>query len=41
VLEDVSITHLNFSREYSKAVEDKQVAQQDSEKAKFIVDKVS
>jgi len=39
VLEDVSITHLNFSREYSKAVEDKQVAQQDSEKAKFIVDK--
>mmetsp|Transcript_113 Transcript_113/g.207 ORF Transcript_113/g.207 Transcript_113/m.207 type:complete len:311 (+) Transcript_113:91-1023(+) len=38
-LEDVSITHLNFSREYSAAVEAKQVAQQDSEKAKFIVDK--
>mmetsp|Transcript_35629 Transcript_35629/g.82499 ORF Transcript_35629/g.82499 Transcript_35629/m.82499 type:complete len:322 (-) Transcript_35629:385-1350(-) len=39
-LDDVSITHLNFSREYSAAVEAKQVAQQDSEKAKFIVDKV-
>eukprot|EP00621_Florenciella_sp_RCC1693_P001122 CAMPEP_0182522394 /NCGR_PEP_ID=MMETSP1323-20130603/255_1 /TAXON_ID=236787 /ORGANISM="Florenciella parvula, Strain RCC1693" /LENGTH=338 /DNA_ID=CAMNT_0024730507 /DNA_START=144 /DNA_END=1161 /DNA_ORIENTATION=+ len=38
-LDDVSITHLNFSREYSAAVEAKQVAQQDSEKAKFIVDK--
>lgn len=38
-MEDVSITHLNFSREYSAAVERKQVAQQDSEKAKFVVEK--
>ena len=38
-IDDVSITHLNFSREYSAAVEAKQVAQQDSEKAKFIVDR--
>jgi regulator of protease activity HflC (stomatin/prohibitin superfamily) len=28
IIEDVSITHLNFSQEYSKAVEQKQVASQ-------------
>ncbi|KAL6779038.1 POC17 [Auxenochlorella protothecoides x Auxenochlorella symbiontica] len=39
VLDDVSITNLTFSREYTSAVEAKQVAQQDAEKAKFIVDK--
>jgi len=38
-LDDVSITHLNFSREYMGAVEAKQVAQQDAERAKFIVEK--
>ena len=38
-MEDVSITHLNFSREYEAAVERKQVAQQESERARFIVDK--
>lgn len=37
VLADVSITNLTFSREYTAAVEAKQVAQQDAEKAKFIV----
>lgn len=37
VLDDVSITNLTFSREYTGAVEAKQVAQQDSERAKFIV----
>jgi hypothetical protein len=37
VLDDVSITQLTFSREYTSAVEAKQVAQQDSERAKFIV----
>lgn len=37
VLDDVSITNLTFSREYTSAVEAKQVAQQDAEKAKFIV----
>merc|ERR1711865_74748 len=36
-MEDVSITHLNFSREYSQAVESKQVAQQDAERSKFVV----
>lgn len=39
VLDDVSITNLTFSREYTSAVEAKQVAQQDAERAKFIVDK--
>ena len=37
VLDDVSITQLTFSREYTGAVEAKQVAQQDAERAKFIV----
>jgi regulator of protease activity HflC (stomatin/prohibitin superfamily) len=37
VLDDVSITNLTFSREYTGAVEAKQVAQQESERAKFIV----
>jgi len=37
-IEDCAITHLSFGREYSKAVEDKQVAQQDAERAKFLVD---
>lgn len=39
LLDDVSITHLAFSQEYTAAVEAKQVAQQDSERAKYIVDK--
>ena len=39
LLEDVSITHLAFSKEYTAAVEAKQVAQQDAERAKYIVDK--
>jgi len=36
-VEDVSITHLTFGREYSKAIEDKQIAQQEAERAKFLV----
>ena len=39
VMEDVSITHLSFSPAYEQAVEAKQVAQQESQRAKFIVDK--
>ncbi|KAK9848655.1 hypothetical protein WJX84_000333 [Apatococcus fuscideae] len=39
VLDDVSITNLTFSREYTHAVEAKQVSQQEAERAKFIVDK--
>jgi prohibitin 2 len=37
ILEDVSITHLAFSPEYAKAVEAKQVAQQEAERAKYVV----
>jgi len=37
LLDDVAITHLNFSPEYEKAVEAKQVAQQQAEKAKYLV----
>merc|ERR1719329_970805 len=39
VIDDVAITHLAFSKEYTAAVEAKQVAQQDSERAKYIVDR--
>lgn len=37
LLDDVAITHLNFSPEYEKAVESKQVAQQQAEKARYLV----
>jgi len=37
VLDDVSITHLNFSKEFAHAIEDKQVAEQMAERAKFVV----
>ena len=39
LLDDVSITHLAFSKEYTNAVEAKQVAQQDAERAKYIVER--
>lgn len=39
VLEDVSITDLKFGREFEKAVESKQVAQQEAERSKFVVQK--
>jgi prohibitin 2 len=39
VLDDVSITHLAFGKEYTSAVEAKQVAQQEAERAKFVVEK--
>lgn len=38
-MKDVSITHLNFSPVYEKAVEQKQVAQQESQRARYIVEK--
>ena len=38
-LEDVSITHMTFGKEFTKAVEQKQIAQQDAERARFIVEK--
>lgn len=37
IIDDVSITHSTFSAVYTKAVEDKQVAQQDAERAKYLV----
>jgi len=39
ILDDISITHLTFGREFTQAVELKQVAQQDAEKARFLVEK--
>ncbi|XP_063726010.1 prohibitin 1-like [Symsagittifera roscoffensis] len=39
VLDDISLTHLNFGREFTEAVEAKQVAQQEAERAKFLVQK--
>jgi prohibitin 1 len=38
-LEDVSITHMTFGKEFTKAVEQKQIAQQDAERAKYLVEK--
>ncbi|CAH9132576.1 unnamed protein product [Cuscuta epithymum] len=38
-LDDVSITSLTFGREFTAAIEAKQVAAQEAEKAKFIVEK--
>merc|ERR550537_249945 len=35
---DCSITHLSFGSEYTKAVESKQVAQQEAERAKYMVE---
>ncbi|KNC36122.1 prohibitin [Plasmodium falciparum RAJ116] len=37
LLDDASITHLSFSNEYEKAVEAKQVAQQEAERSKYVV----
>lgn len=39
VLDDVSITALTFGKEYTAAIEAKQVAQQEAERAKFVVEK--
>jgi len=39
LLDDVSITHLAFSPQFTMAVESKQVAQQEAERAKYIVEK--
>ena len=38
-VDDVALTELRFGREFTAAVEAKQVAQQDAERSKFIVDK--
>jgi len=38
-LDDVSITSLSFGKEFTHAIEAKQVAAQEAERAKFIVEK--
>ena len=38
VLDDVSITDLHFGPEFTKAIEEKQIAQQQAERAKYLVD---
>lgn len=38
-LDDVSITTLTFGKEFTAAIEAKQVAAQEAERAKFIVEK--
>uniref|UniRef100_A0A673GQ02 Prohibitin n=1 Tax=Sinocyclocheilus rhinocerous TaxID=307959 RepID=A0A673GQ02_9TELE len=40
ILDDVSLTHLTFGKEFTEAVEMKQVAQQEAERARFVVEKV-
>jgi prohibitin 1 len=37
ILDDVSITHLTFGKEFSKAIENKVVAQQEAERQTFLV----
>eukprot|EP00602_Paraphysomonas_sp_CaronLab_P004148 CAMPEP_0185025052 /NCGR_PEP_ID=MMETSP1103-20130426/8158_1 /TAXON_ID=36769 /ORGANISM="Paraphysomonas bandaiensis, Strain Caron Lab Isolate" /LENGTH=283 /DNA_ID=CAMNT_0027558165 /DNA_START=18 /DNA_END=869 /DNA_ORIENTATION=- len=39
ILDDVSITHLTFGREFAKAIEHKQVAQQEAERQSWVVAK--
>ena len=39
ILDDVSITHLKFGPEFTSAVEAKQIAQQEAQRAAFIVEK--
>lgn len=39
MLDDISLTHLNFAREFTQAVEMKQVAQQEAERARYLVEK--
>lgn len=39
ICDDVSLTHLTFRKEFTEAVEVKQVAQQEEERARFVVEK--
>ena len=38
VLDDVSITDLHFGTEFTRAIEEKQIAQQQAERAKYLVE---
>ena len=40
-IDDVSITHLSFGKEYTAAVEAKQVAQQEAERAQLVAPDMS
>merc|ERR1719322_1069475 len=37
LMDDVSITHLTYGKEFARAIEEKQVAEQEAEKQKFVV----
>jgi prohibitin 2 len=37
IIDDVSITELTFGKEFTHAIEEKQIAQQESERAKYLV----
>lgn len=39
LLDDIALTQISFGREFSEAVEAKQVAQQEAERARFLVEK--
>merc|ERR1712032_832107 len=39
ILDDVSITELSFGKEYAAAVESKQIAQQEAQRASYLVEK--
>lgn len=39
IVDDVAITQLSFSKEYEKAIEEKQIAQQTAERMKYVVEK--
>merc|ERR1739848_251269 len=39
IMDDVAITELTFGKEYTAAVEAKQVAQQEAQRAQFVVEK--
>lgn len=39
VLDDVSITSLTFGKEYTAAIEAKQIAAQEAERARYVVEK--
>jgi prohibitin 1 len=39
ILDDVAITHLSYGREFAKAIETKQVAQQEAERQTYLVQK--
>ena len=39
VLDDVSIVSLTYGAEFTKAIEEKQIAQQKAERARYLVDR--